>query len=182
MENSFIPPIMYSGIYIVLVALISISQIAGFNINRKNPNNRITYVIICLFFIIFLGTRPISPVFADMPLYKGLYDRWDGTFEFNWENFNLLFDNLELYLASIRFDPTLHYIMFAAIYFICILLACKKLFPNHITLAFICYCARFSTFSYCVNGYKAGSAAVLFLIALAYRDNLKISIPFVLMR
>lgn len=56
-----------------------------------------------------LGTRPISPVFADMPLYKGLYDRWDGTFEFNWETSNLLFDNLELYLASIRFDPTLHY-------------------------------------------------------------------------
>lgn len=53
MENSFIPPIMYFGIYIVLVALISISQIAGFNINRKNPNNRITSVIICLFFIIF---------------------------------------------------------------------------------------------------------------------------------
>lgn len=177
---NLIPAESYYSIYLTLVTIFSIFAIFSFNIDTVKRNDNLGAIIICIIFILFLGTRPISAVFADMPLYYGLYNRWSGPFEFNWDTTNLLFDNLEVFLASIHFDPTLHYIMFAAIYYGCILVAAKKMFPDHITLAFLCYCAAFSTFSYCVNGYKAGSAAAFFLVALAYRDNLKISIPFVL--
>lgn len=181
MESSFIPAEYYSTLYLVIVALFSIPSIRHFNIDQKRRADGQNAFIICTILVLFLGTRPISAVFADMPLYWGLYNRWSGPFSFDFDTQNILFDNLEYFLASIRFDPTLHYILFAGIYFGGILIACNKMFPNHVTFSFLCYCAAFSTFSYCVNGYKAGSAAALFLIAIAYRDNLKISIPFVLL-
>lgn len=177
---NLIPAEIYSSIYLTLVTIFSIIAISNFNIYCIKRNDNTIATIICIIFILLLGTRPISDVFADMPLYRGIYNRWRGPFVFDWNAMNLLFDNLECFLASIRFDPTLHYVLFAAIYYGCILAASKKMFPNSITLAFLCYCAAFSTFSYCVNGYKAGSAAAFFLVALAYRDNLKVSIPFVL--
>lgn len=177
---SLIPAESYQSIYLALVTIFSIFAISNFNIHSIKRFDNANATIICIIFILFLGTRPISAFFSDMPLYYGLYNRWRGPFEFDWNAMNLLFDNLECFLASIRFDPTLHYIIFAAIYYGCILAASKKMFPNNVTLAFLCYCAAFSTFSYCVNGYKAGSAAAFFLVALAYRDNLKVSIPFVL--
>ena len=56
----------------------------------------------------------------------------------------------------------------------CTYWACKRLFPNNSLTAFLVFLAAFSTFSYGTNGIKAGSAAAIFLLALSYRDNLKI--------
>ena len=180
MGQALIPAIYYSSIYIIIVTIFTLFELNGFNVNIKKKNDMQFAFFVCFVFVLFLGTRPISSVFADMPLYFGLYNSWNGPFVFDYDTLNLLFDNLERYLASIRFDPTMHYVLFASIYYGCILVASKKMFPQHVTLAFLCYCAAFSTFSYCVNGYKAGSAAAFFLVALAYRENLKIAIPFVL--
>lgn len=178
---NLIPAIYYSDIYLFLVAVFTISALNSFFVEFRSEDDWQKALSICIVFVLFLGTRPISAVFADMPLYFGIYRRWNGQFHFDWNTTNLLFDNLERFLASIRFSPILHYILFAGIYFGGILTACKKLFPYHITISFLCCCAAFSTFSACVNGYKAGSAASLFLVAIAYRDNLKVSIPFVLL-
>lgn len=172
----FIPAERYYDIYLILVTLFSVINISKFNVYKTNKSDKLVAFIICTIFVIFLGTRPISPVFVDMPHYFGLYNRWSGPFTFNYDTQNLLFDNIECYLASIQFDPTLHYVLFAAIYYGCILIASNKFFPDNVTISFLCYCAAFSTFSYCVNGYKAGSAAALFLVALAYRNKVWLSI------
>lgn len=179
---NWIPGEYYQYIYLFLVTIFSISALSSFYINNNEENDWDNALLICTIIVLFLGTRPISSYyFGDMTLYYGYYKRWSGEFVFNWNTTNLLFDNLERFLASIRFSPILHYILFAGIYFGGILTACKKLFPYHITISFLCCCAAFSTFAACVNGYKAGSAASLFLVALAYRDNLRISLLMVLL-
>ena len=43
------------------------------------------------------------------------------------------------------------------------------------------FLAAFSTFSYATNGIKAGAAASLFILAMGYRENLKVCIPLVLL-
>jgi len=177
---SIIPAESYQGVYLLIIALLSIVSILNFHVDITKKSDFGVSLVICTILVLFLGTRPISEYFADMPLYYGLYNSWRGSFSFDVHAVNFLFDNLESFLASVQFDPTLHYVLFAGIYYGGILVACKKLFPGHITFAFLCYCAAFSTFSYCVNGYKAGSAAAFFLIALAYRDNIKVAIPFAL--
>lgn len=181
METSFIPAEWYRYIYLFFLTILSIPAVKRYADTNQSKNDNRNAIFICILLALFLGTRPLSDIFNDMPLYYGIYTGWSGTFTFDWTTTNLLFDNLEYFLASIRFDPILHYILFAFIYFGCILAACKKLFPNHITFSFLCYCMAFSTFDYCVNGYKAGSAAAFFLVAIAFLDKKKIAIPFALL-
>ena len=63
------------------------------------------------------------------------------------------------------------YLLIAAIYFGGIWYACRKMFPNNSVAAILIYLIAFSTYSYSVNGIKAGAAASLFLIALAINDR-----------
>ena len=53
------------------------------------------------------------------------------------------------------------------------------MFPNDTLAAYLVFLAAFSTFSYGTNGIKAGAAAAIFLMAIAYRDNLKVCIPLI---
>ena len=72
------------------------------------------------------------------------------------------------------------FFLIAVIYFGCMYVACKKLFPKDTLFSLVVYLTAFSTFSYGVNGFKAGSAASLFLIAVAYYQNYKIMIPMLI--
>jgi hypothetical protein len=114
----------------------------------------------------------MSGVFVDMVNYNVFYDATFGKdFSFKNNTENLLFDNLFNFLASNRYEITLFFVVIAAIYFGCMYLACKKMFPRDSFFAYIIYLAAFSTFSYATNGVKAGAAASLFLCALAYRND-----------
>lgn len=178
------PAEYYKFIYLLLVVIFTSNALNTFQIDKYNPKSKSTAKIICAVFIILLGTRPYSDIFVDMGLYYNYLYGYNGdnsNFAFDWNAENLIFDNIETFCAYIGLDPLLHFLLFATIYFGCILTACNKMFPKHSLIAFICYCGAFSTFSYCVNGYKAGSAAAIFLVALAYRDNLKISVPMALL-
>lgn len=136
--------------------------------------------ILCVIVIFFIGLRPLSgKYFVDMGNYNELYSlvEWEG---FDFETENLLFDNIFVYMSGADIDISAFFLLIAFIYFGGMLIACHKWFPNNVLLAFLVCLAAFSTFSYGTNGIKAGAAASIFLVALAYRDKLFIAIPLAL--
>lgn len=135
-------------------------------------------IFICILLCLFIGLRPISPVFVDMTQYWGLFNRYYGEpFQFVWQTRNKIYDNLMAFLVSIRFEPTLFYLLIATTYFTCILISCRKIFPKDTCLVYVMYLGAFSTFSYATNGIKAGVAAAVFLAALPYKNELKKALP-----
>lgn len=66
------------------------------------------------------------------------------------------------------------------LYFGCSYFACRKLFPKDTAAAYLVFLGAFSTFSFSYNGIKAGVASSVFLLALAYREKLWLSIILVL--
>lgn len=56
----------------------------------------------------------------------------------------------------------------------------KKIFPNDILFALLIYLGAFSTYSYAVNGIKAGAAASIFLLAFSFYKKPIISAIFCL--
>ncbi|CDA84111.1 EpsG family protein [uncultured Bacteroides sp.] len=181
-----IPAQYYYDVYLVMVTLLSFSCLTFYNgrdvslslnVNQENKKAFRLFFI----FAIFVGVRPISEYFADMTQYYGIYTRWSGSFTFNWDVENLLYDNQMMWFANIRLEPVIYYLYIAFIYFGGMYVACRKMFPGNAYAALLVCLVAFSTFGAGTNGIKAGSAASLFLIALAYRDNLKICIPFVLL-
>lgn len=183
-----IPASLYQTIYITLVSLVTIViynqyyNRNGFNEFRYSYSD-FTGGLLVVLFILFIGFRPVSVIFADMVVYANWYSfvHEGSTFVLNWNTENKIFDNLFAWWGSVRLGYTSFFVFVATIYFAGAYLGIRKLFPNHRLTAFLVFLAAFSTFSYGTNGIKAGAATSLFIWALGYRENLKICIPLVLL-
>jgi len=166
--------------YTVYLTIVTVLTLIICNQGKNDRNNTFAALSLCVFMVLYIGFRPVSgKVFVDMGNYAMFFHnaKWNG---FKFDTDNLIFDNLYNYLGSSGLDITVFFILIASIYFGCILIACKKLFPGNVLLAFLVYLAAFSTFTYGTNGIKAGAAASIFLVALAYGKKYYISIPIAL--
>ena len=184
-----IPPSLYKGIYLTIVSVITLfvwlkyQNRNGQNIYKDSQNN-IFSVLLTTALIIFIGFRPLSGrYFVDMINYANYYSSLleGDVFRFSYDTDNVIFDNLFAWWGSARLGYTSFFLLIAAIYFGAAYWGIKKLFPNNTLAAYLVFLAAFSTFSYATNGIKAGAAASLFILALGYRENLKICIPLVLL-
>ena len=182
-----IPAAYYHNIYLFIVTLMTLYAMSQYNrwgkqLDKDNTS-QIVPLLFLIFMIFFIGTRPISGVyFVDMANYNRSYELLYGEFfSFEWDNENIIWDNLFGWMASKKI-PFMTWLLTVSIaYFSLMFLACRKLFGKDLLLAFVMYLGAFSTYSYGVNGMKAGVAASLFLVAIAYRDKLWISIPIALL-
>lgn len=164
-------------IYYVTVAILSflaISQYENYSNDRmydaqKEPGWGIALFTILL--ALFIGFRPVSvDYFVDMENYADSYNalRTADYVFYTAEDSNILFDNIYLYMATHGIAATYFFLVIAVIYFVCIAWACSMLFPNDKFVSILVYLSAFSTYSYGVNGIKAGAAAALFLVAVAF--------------
>ncbi|MEE1226661.1 MAG: EpsG family protein [Bacteroidales bacterium] len=178
----------YYTVYLIIVTIIT----CFVSYNYSGKNGLVEYssksksswgtFLLASFMVMFIGFRPVSSVFVDMMNYISFYHAFHegSVFIFDKEAENLLFDNYFAWIGSMRLGTTFFFVTIAAIYFICTYIACKRMFPRDTLIAYLVFLAAFSTFSYGTNGVKAGAAAAIFLMAMSFRDNLKICIPLVL--
>ena len=168
---------LYETIYLLMCTLmffsvikhpVSVNSNGTFSIQR---NNLQMYGFIFVL-IIYIGIRPMTQHFGDTLGYYELYEYiFNNPFVINPDTENLIFDNLLNFFASIGLPYTVFLTFISAIYFTCITFACNKLFKSNGAIATMSYLVAFSTYSYSTNGFKAGSAAAIFLVALAYKDK-----------
>lgn len=177
----------YQELYLLIISLTTFYVIQQYtpsvlaNINRQKTACLPLAYSLLLFFTLFIGFRPFHSSFVDMWNCAQIYNLLLGdTFYFNWEVTNLFFDNLLAYFACSCIPLELFFLLASIIYFGSIFWASKKLFPQDTVLAFLVYLVAFSTFTYATNGIKAGMAASVFLVAVAYSDKPLISIPIAL--
>ena len=183
-----IPAEYYQTIYLIIVSLMTLGVYNQY-VNRnglsefRHSNSDLVAGGLVLLMVLFIGFRPLSIVFADMVNYAHWYEFvYEGaSFQFDWEANNKLFENLFAWWGSVRLGYTSFFVFMATIYFMGAYLGIRKLFPNHRLSAFLVFLAAFSTFSYSTNGIKAGVATSLFILAMGYRENLKMCVPLVLL-
>ena len=184
-----IPAAYYQTIYLIIVTLMTLvaySQYQSRNGLREFKHTTTDTIAgaLVVFMVVFIGLRPVSGhYFVDMANYVKHYTYiYEGEpFYFDTNAENLLFDNLFAWWGSEQLGYTSFFVLIAAIYFSAAYLGIRKLFPNHRLTAYLVFLAAFSTFSYSTNGIKAGAAASLFILAMGYRENLKVCIPLVLL-
>lgn len=146
--------------------------------NRKESR---TAFFLAIFFSLFIGLRPISIEFVDMVGYAGRYDWLQNSGQiYSLDTDNWLFDNLILYSAHNGYTKQLFFCVISIIYYLISYLAIRIIFKNNITAAYLVWLGSFSTFSYGVNGIKAGAAAAIFLLAIALYHKKLLAILFAL--
>lgn len=175
---------LYRPVYLILVTLLTIItsikyfQYSSNRISGKENQPIFGSLLICLFFAIFIGLRPVHGVFMDMLgtaqlWWGGYFD--EGVFSFSLNRENFLYDNMRVFLCTAGVSVEMFFLLMAIIYFFCAYFACRRLFPKDTLLAFLVLLGAFSTFSYGTNGVKAGVAASVFLLAISFQDKPTIS-------
>lgn len=178
---------LYKTLYLIFVILLTIlffTNVKRFPIGNEvlTRKQKTTGFLVLMVITIFIGLRPLSDVFADMGQYTGYLATYSGQlFQFDWNVENKVYDNLLMFLACNGVPFTFFYLFISTVYFVGNYIAYRRIFPGNSYLAFIMFLAAFSTFSYSVNGIKAGAASTVFLLAISYRDNWKIWVPFLLL-
>jgi hypothetical protein len=175
-----IPAEYYQYIYLAIITIMTMIYVARYT-RTLWGNSESGALIYTIFMILFIGFRPISHYFGDMPGYA--YSMDDNRFAdipVTWDN-NYIFYPMMTFLATIGASRQTPIIILAAINFISTFIAFNKIFPKNVFLAMLVFFGAFSTFGAATNGLKAGCAAALFLVALAYREKRLISILFLIL-
>ena len=182
----------YYPIYLFIVSVLTLSVYSRYNARRfantpylqtKKWAADVPCLMLALFMTLFIGLRPVSyRYFGDMGNYVAYYHQFyeNVPFIFDPEAENVIWDNWWALWGSMNMGTESFFVVSAGIYFICTYVFCKKVFPADTFLAYLIFLAAFSTFSYTTNGCKAGNAAAIFLLAIAYRKNLFVCIPILL--
>jgi len=172
----------YQSFFVIILLVITFST-ANDNLNTHRyygrdqilSSNR-QMMTLMVFVVLFIGLRPVHPIFADTMGYVMRYEneiRWPAS----WSDV--------YYSKDIRNEWLWHFILMACArlnipswgwltlvafgYVGCAALAIKKLFkPNHTYIAFIFFISSFSFFSYAVNGMRNGLSVSIVLLAFSY--------------
>lgn len=181
-------PQYYYDIYLLIVSILTFFTVSQYNstvltnVNRTFVSKNLAAIVVTVLLVLIIGFRPLHVAFVDMLNYNTMYIYYYGeTFEFSRDVDNILFDNWFVYMASSMVPIEYFFLSCALVYFVSIYIACRKLFPKDTLLALVVYLAAFSTFSYGTNGIKAGMAASVFLVAIAYNEKRWISLALALL-
>lgn len=162
----------YRPIYFLIIFFLTLWFTNKLRPNYISENNKYC-VLLTLFFILFIGFRPVShKYFVDMygtALQFSLWARSQIGFFGDVEN--LLYDNLRINMATLGFTYRPFFIIIASIYFGGMYFLCTRIFNHRKMIALLTCLAAFSSFSFGTNGVKAGAAASIFLIAIALQHN-----------
>lgn len=177
----------YYDFYLLIVSILTI--VASNSYFKSNGISHIEYngldidirpVCLVIFLTFFIGSRSTYG-FGDTTNYTNYYNLIEGRqYIYNPTVANKIWDNLFYWWASEGLGISNFYIVIAFLYFGGTYLACRKLFNQDQYIAFLVFLGSFSTFSYSVNGIKAGAAAAIFLVGLSYYKKWFIGIPLVL--
>ncbi|MBR3027399.1 MAG: EpsG family protein [Bacteroidales bacterium] len=126
-------------------------------------------LLISIVLIFYMGLRPTSYKFGDMPLYEHRWNMSDSIqvnlFDFRSEWF---FDYLMLFCKALVPNAQFWFVVIDFIYIGCQFWACKKLLWENVWLAILFVFYSFQFFSYGTNGLRNGMACSMMILSIAY--------------
>lgn len=181
-------PAKYYGtifLYTVIVMTVlsaSILSNQSFSKIKTNGSTLSLAIIISLVLAIFLGSRPIGPLFGDTSAYEWTFRQYQtgGKVYIGDEN-EWLWVKFVAICAQIM-DSRTFFILVDLCYFGFTLWACKRLCPNEVLVTMLFMMGAFSFFTYGTNGIRNGFACSIVLAAISFlcSPNRKILITAIL--
>lgn len=171
--NTLIPLEYYSSVYynfllviVVFVFMQSNSVLISDDNNLKGKNS--LGIFLLLIVILYLGTRPISFVFADMAVYAAEFKAYAKGIPLNTER-ELVFGGFMKFCSGVM-SVEMFFLVCAFIYVFPLYLASKKIFKDYWFYCFFALVISFSFWAYGTNGIRNGIGTSLFIYALS-RDR-----------
>ncbi|MBO4821123.1 MAG: EpsG family protein [Prevotella sp.] len=145
--------------------------------------NQMLGMVVCIVIILMMGFRPVSSIYGDTVNYAAGFQKYVT----NKANLSLFTWNKEwLYTFITHFFAKyggLHgyFLCFAAIYVGSLWLAMRRIFAEYNFVPLLVIMSMFTFWVYGVNGVRNGVGASLFILAMAYADNIPMMVVIALM-
>lgn len=171
-----IPAESYYSFFIILVYFLSIIAIVKINNNNNYTYTNLSMFLLMWIVVIYIGIRPVHPIFADMTGYVRIYEQ-ESLYPSSWSEIYYSEDKRNewlwqfIYMICARFGlPSWGWLIIVALGYIGIgAIAIKRIFnKNNRYIAFLFYISAFSFFSYAVNGMRNGLSFSIVLLAFTY--------------
>jgi hypothetical protein len=180
--NTLVPLELYSSVYfnilllfvLILYSIVSKKQEQG-NVEANNLN--LFGFVFFGFVFLYMASRPISFVFADMGVYAKEFNSLANN-ENSYIGKDLGFDLLIRFCSKIM-SVELFFVTCALLYILPLYLASKKYFGKFWVYSFFMLVISMSFWAYGTNGIRNGLATSFFIFALS-RDKLWSKIGFII--
>jgi hypothetical protein len=179
----WVPLTSYGNIYnYIILLLILATSLLLFKYKLENGENLAYWNLfgytLLFFTILYIGQRPVSEVFIDMPAYVNIFNRLKDSPEFPDIKSELLF-NYTTYILAKKVSIQTYFQIIALAYILPLYVVSKKLFKNRFYLSLLFLFCSFSFWAYGVNGVRNGMATSIFLLVFVTQKNwLKLLIMF----
>lgn len=122
----------------------------------------------CVFYILFVGFRPISQVFGDTVSYANIYEKMQtagmlegsGASESDWLFWDIMFTCSQI--TNVEFFFTFVLLFYVGLMFV----GCKKIDAWHCSTIMLFCLGAFSFYTYSVNGIRNGVACSIVIMAI----------------
>ena len=162
-------PIINNTLLVICVIYFLIFYSYQFKNSMIKDGDKIISLIICIAYTLFIGLRPLHPIFGDSANYAvGYYHFQNGG--------ELSHDGDWFFYAIMKFCSGFmsvnEYFLLMAIFYIGFTwIACIRLFPRYTTVAFLANITAFSFWAYCYNGMRNGLAASIAILAFSFMNR-----------
>lgn len=178
----FIPILDYTPLFhysILVLILIAFWQCnTGIALHKSIANmNALWGVLFTILLILYMGLRPVAPVFGDTINYASQFyeiQRSSDPFVWTWDS-EWLFHNLMTWFAKYS-DIHSFFLLCSFIYVGCLWLAMQRIFKSYYYIPLLVIFSMFTFWAYGVNGIRNGMGASLFILAVTYINRLPIAI------
>lgn len=171
-----LPAELYSKVFNIVVFTMCVLIALYYSYSKSNehilddsPTTKILALFFMLIVTLFIGLRPVSGVFVDMPMYNHVYNNiyGDKFAEIEDSRGEWLFYAFGAFCKGVGLNSTQYFLLISAIYFGLMLAACLRLMRSNLFVAVLFCVASFSCFSYGVNGLRNGMACSIVMMAIA---------------
>lgn len=174
----------YFDVTILIMILVAVWQCHTGNILRNNivNLNAMWGAIFTVLLILYMGLRPIAPVFGDTINYaSGFYDSANSLKSFKWIwHQEWAFHNLMQWFSK-NSDIHTFFLLCATLYVGSLWLATVRIFKNYYYVPLVIIFSMFTFWQYGVNGIRNGLGASIFILAMSYVNKPSIMISIALL-
>lgn len=160
---------VFTGAMMALSTVIALPRLASDNYkHQEQGSSLILPVLLCAWFVLWIGLRPVSSAFGDTTNYALEYARLDPySVHVNWSS-EWVWELLKNGCKAAGLSIHAFFTIIAAGYVMSALCAVKSLMPDDPMLGTVFVLASLMFFPFATNGLRNGLACHLFLLAMAF--------------
>lgn len=171
----FVPPYFYNTVYYIfflvicwLTVLYHVGSSTQKILYAESDLLKLLAVILALSVTFFLGLRPVSGQFIDMPMYAFSFEQLDYYYRPMSFSTEWLWTNIAVFCKRWNFNINEYFLVIELVYIGGMFIFAWKTMRNNMWLMMLFFLIAFQSYSFATNGIRNGMACSMELIAIAF--------------